>query len=87
MQSAKGISSSVPVDEIPQRPQNRPFAAVFATPGMAAATIRPASRENGSDWIQTLPGPVNRAKNRPSPPNSALRTPPTVTRSNSTEGV
>jgi hypothetical protein len=37
---------------------------------MAAASIRPARRAKGRDWIQDLPGPLSRAKNRPSPPNS-----------------
>ena len=43
----------------------------------AAETIRSASRERGSDWSQTLPGPVSDAKKSPSPPKSAVFTFPT----------
>ena len=40
-------------------------------------TFSPASRENGSDCSQIFPGPRKVAKNRPSPPNSAVLIPPT----------
>jgi AcrR family transcriptional regulator len=40
----------------------------------AAAYMRPARRENGSDCSQTLPGPVSVAKNTPSPPKIMLFT-------------
>jgi integron integrase len=43
----------------------------------AAASMRPARRENGSDCIHTLPGPVSVAKNTPSPPKNMLLRPPT----------
>ena len=46
------------------------------TPGIARA-MRSASRLSGSDCSQTWPGPVSVAKKSPSPPKSAVLTPPT----------
>jgi AcrR family transcriptional regulator len=43
----------------------------------AAASMRPARRENGSDCSHTLPGPVRVARNTPSPPKNMLFRPAT----------
>ena len=51
----------------------------------AACSIRPASRENGSDCSQIRPGPCNTAKKRPSPPNSAVLILPACCTSNWTD--
>ena len=47
-----------------------------------AAMMRSARRENGSVCRTTRPGPVMRAKKRPSPPKSAVLMPGTVSMSN-----
>src|SRR3546814_599500 len=44
----------------------------------AAASMRPAMRENGSDCSQTVPGPVSVARNMPSPPHTTRLIPPPV---------
>ena len=53
----------------------------------AAANTREARRENGRLCSHTVPGPVTLAKNRPSPPNSAVLILPTYWISKLTFGV
>ena len=83
--------SSSPLSRLPKPPRRPPAASPPSTPAPlaparslppppfcgAAANTRLARRENGRLWIQTVPGPVTLAKNRPSPPNSAVLMPPT----------
>src|SRR5258708_1722795 len=47
----------------------------------AAAMMRSARRENGMVWRRMRPGPRRRTKNKPSPPNSAVLIPGTVSMS------
>ena len=64
--------------------------ALFARSRRAAAPPRTratARRENGRLCSQTVPGPVTLAKNRPSPPNSAVLILPTYWISKLTFGV
>src|SRR5450830_155771 len=53
----------------------------------AAAKIREARRENGRLCSHTVPGPVSLARNKPSPPNSAVLILPTYWISKATLGV
>src|SRR5262249_48007918 len=67
-----------PISMLPRPPRwlrTEPSSALLPA-GPAWARTRPANREKGSDWSQTLPGPVSVARNKPSPPNSVFLKPP-----------
>jgi hypothetical protein len=66
----------VAVEDAAEAAQHRAFARLPPRSG-AAASMRPAMRENGSDCSQTWPGPVSVARNTPSPPKIMLLMPPT----------
>ena len=68
-------SIAVAVEHVAQAAQNRSF------------TGPPSGREKGRLWIHTLPGPVRRAKNTPSPPKIIDLIEPARSRSKSTLGV
>lgn len=70
---APTLTPYLPSSKFPSPPSTLPSS--FRPELPAADRIRSAIRLNGSDCTQTLPGPRSVAKNRPSPPNSAVLTP------------
>src|SRR4051812_47416539 len=61
----------------PMPPRIEPSSMRFPPARGAAAKMRSARRLKGSDCRYTLPGPLNVAKNSPSPPNKVFLNPPT----------
>src|SRR3546814_6255326 len=55
-----------PSSSLPMPPRTEPSPRSLPPDCGAAASMRPAMRENGSDCSQTVPGPVSVARNMPS---------------------